>query len=105
MDADDHAARVHNGEDVFAEAVRQVEKKKNPVSLPKVRFEGYDEGLSAQIMHIGPFSEEGPTIQKIHHFIEEQGRTLRGKHHEIYLSDIRRVSPEKMKTVLRQPIE
>ncbi|VAX38272.1 conserved hypothetical protein, partial [hydrothermal vent metagenome] len=58
----------------------------------------------AQIMHIGPFSEEGPTVEKIHAFIEESGSHRQGKHHEIYLSDIRRAAPEKLKTIIRQPM-
>ncbi len=91
--------------ELVEEAIKEVEKKKNPVALSKLRFAGYDESLSAQIMHIGPFSEEGPNIRKIHDFIIEQGRKPRGKHHEIYLSDFRRVAPERMKTVLRQPME
>ncbi len=86
------------------EAIEQVRNKKAPVSLPLVRFEPFEEGKSAQIMHIGPFSEEGPTIKKLHAFIEENGSQRRGKHHEIYLSDIRRAAPDKWKTVIRQPI-
>jgi hypothetical protein len=79
-------------------------KKKNPVALPLVRFEAFSEGNVAQIMHVGPFSQEGPTIQKVHDFIEISGRHRFGKHHEIYLSDIRRASPEKWKTIVRQPM-
>jgi hypothetical protein len=56
-------------------------------------------------MHIGPFSEEGPTIEKMHSFISENGYEISGKHHEIYLSDFRRTSPEKLKTILRQPFK
>ena len=70
-----------------------------------MRLESFHEGPSAQIMHVGPYSEEGPTIQKIHRFIEEQGRERRGKHHEIYLRDPRRTAPERLKTVIRQPFE
>ncbi len=91
--------------DLFAEAVEQVKKKKNPAALPLMRFEAYTEGQAAQIMHIGPFSEEGPTIAKIHDFIAANGSELSGKHHEIYLSDIRRAAPEKWKTVIRQPFK
>jgi len=80
-------------------------KKKNPVAAPKVRFEIYHEGLSAQIMYFGPFANEGPTIQRLHAFIVESGHQLRGKHHEIYLSDPRRTAPEKLKTVIRQPMK
>jgi len=55
-------------------------------------------------MHIGPFSEEGPNIEKVHRYIKESGCRRTGKHHEIYLSDIRRAAPEKWKTVIRQPM-
>ena len=90
--------------ELFDEAVEQVKKKKNPVALLRVRFESFSEGKASQIMHIGPFSEEGPTIEKVHNFIEENGGKLSGKHHEIYLSDIRKAEPEKWKTVIRQPM-
>jgi len=86
------------------EAMEEVGKKKNPVSLPLVRFESFKEGREAQTMHIGPFSEEGPTIEKVYLFIEENGSRRVGKHHEIYLSDIRRAAPEKWKTIVRQPM-
>jgi hypothetical protein len=93
------------GADLLQAAMEQVEKKKNPAALSKLRFESYHEGESAQIMHIGPFAEEGLTIEKIHQFIEDNGYALSGKHHEIYLSDFRRAAPEKLKTVIRQPVE
>jgi hypothetical protein len=80
-------------------------RKKNPVALAKVRFESFDEGKAAQIMHIGPFSEEGPTVEKVHQFIEDNGFKRRGKHHEIYLSDIRRGNSANWKTVIRQPMK
>jgi hypothetical protein len=86
-------------------ATAEVRRKKNPASLSKVRFEAFSEGPAAQILHIGPFSEEGPAIQRIHDFIIESGRNLSGKHHEIYLSDIRRADPVKWKTVIRQPMK
>ena len=86
------------------EAIEQVKVKKNPVSLPLVRFESFSEGKAAQIMHIGPFSEEGPTVQKLHSFIKDSGKKIIGKHHEVYLSDIRRAAPEKWKTIIRQPM-
>ncbi|MEI6044661.1 MAG: GyrI-like domain-containing protein [Chloroflexota bacterium] len=87
------------------EARAELEKKKNPVALPKIRFEAFEEGLSAQIMHLGPYAAEAPTIEKLHHFIQTNGYRLSGKHHEIYLSDPRKAAPEKMKTIIRQPIE
>jgi hypothetical protein len=90
--------------ELLEEALPQVEKKKNPPALSKIRFESYHEGLAVQIMHIGPFSAEGPTIERMHAFAKDSGYGLKGKHHEIYLSDPRRAAPEKMKTVLRQPV-
>ena len=86
-------------------SVKRVKEKKDLPALPKLRYEKYEEGLSAQIMHLGPFSEEGPTIEKIHDYIKENGYKQKGKHHEIYLSDFRRAVPEKLKTVIRQPFE
>ncbi|RMD59216.1 hypothetical protein D6833_11770 [Candidatus Parcubacteria bacterium] len=94
----------HVTAEIVAEALEEVKKKKSPSSLEKVRFETYHEGLSAQIMHIGPYIAEGPTIARLHNFIWENGYEPSGKHHEIYLSDPRRTAPEKLKTVLRQPI-
>ena len=91
-------------QELFAAAVAEVRKKKNPASLDKVRFETYHEGQSVQIMHLGSYDNEAPTIAAMHNvFIPENGLTENGKHHEIYLSDPRRVPPEKLKTVLRQP--
>jgi hypothetical protein len=80
-------------------------EKKHPTAASQIRFETYHEGLSAQIMYIGPFADEGPTIQRLHDFIVESGQQLRGKHHEIYISDPRRTTPEKLKTVIRQPMQ
>lgn len=87
------------------EARALVRKQKELAALSRVRLETYAEGLSVQIMHIGPYDEEGPTLQRLHHeFMPANGYTFNGKHHEIYLSDPRRVAPEKLKTVLRQPV-
>ena len=90
-------------EDMYHEAVSEIRKKKDPVSLDKARFEKYSEGKAAQIMHIGPFSEEGPTIEKVHNYITDNKFKRKGKHHEIYLSDIRKAAPENWKTIIRQP--
>jgi len=90
--------------DDFAAAVAAVRARKNPPGLGRLRLERLHEGLCAQIMHLGPYADEGPTIERLHAFIAEQGHTLRGKHHEIYFSDPRRCAPEKMKTILRQPV-
>lgn len=80
------------------------EKKELP-ALPGMRFEYYDEGFSAQIMHVGSYDDEGPILKKMHaEFFPAHNLTFDGKHHEIYLSHPRRVSPEKLKTVLRQSV-
>jgi hypothetical protein len=82
-----------------------VENKEVPL-LERLRFEPYDEGLSVQIMHIGSYDDEAPTIHRMHHeYLPKEGLTENGKHHEIYLSDPRRVAPEKLRTVLRQPVK
>jgi hypothetical protein len=88
---------------LFEDAKAQVAKKKYLPLLGDIRFAKFHEGKAAQIMHVGPYSEEGPTIKKIHNIISEQGGELSGKHHEIYLSDPRKSAPEKLKTILRQP--
>jgi hypothetical protein len=96
--------------DMIKKAKEEVEKKKNPTALSRIKFESLHEGLSVQIMHIGPYSEEGPTIKKLHNFIGDKGYEFDGsmpgeKHHEIYISDVRRTKPERLKTVIRQPIK
>jgi hypothetical protein len=78
------------------------EKKSNP-ALKNLRFEKFTEGKAAQILYIGAYKDEGPTIARLHEFIAEQGGKLRGKHHEIYLGDPRRTAPSKLRTVIRQP--
>jgi hypothetical protein len=90
--------------EVFQAAIAEIRKKKNSEHLDKVTFEKFHEGLSVQLMHIGPYSEERVNIKIMHDFAAESGYTLHGKHHEIYLGDPRRTAPEKLKTVLRQPI-
>ena len=90
---------------LFDEAVDKVKQKKDLPGLGKLRLERYHEGRAVQILHLGPYSAEGPTIEKLHAFARENGYQLRGKHHEIYLSDPRRTAPEKIKTVIRQPVQ
>ena len=70
----------------------------------RIRLAVLDEGDCLQTLHIGPYAAEAPTIARLHAFIAEEGNTLRGKHHEIYLGDPRRTAPEKLKTVIRQPM-
>ncbi len=92
-------------DEIFAATVEEVQKKKNPASLAKVQLGRYAEGLSVQIMHIGSYDDEAPTIAALHKdFLPANGLVENGKHHEIYLSDPRKVAPEKLKTVLRQPV-
>lgn len=93
-----------NTSQIYQEAIAQVQQKKGLPALAQLRFESFHEGRCAQIMHVGPFSEEGPTVQRVHEFIEARA-TLSGKHHEIYLSDIRRADPSKWKTIIRQPMQ
>lgn len=90
--------------DDVAKAVEAIRKKKKSFLADELRFEKFDEGISVQITHIGPFSTERQTIETMHRFISENGYKPRGKHHEIYLSDFRKCAPEKMKTILRQPV-
>jgi hypothetical protein len=83
----------------------EAKAKKNIAEIDKIILETFNEGLSAQIMHIGPYSEEEPTIQKLHSFIKEMGYKMKGLHHEIYMSDPRRVPKERWKTIIRQPVK
>ncbi|HHX44286.1 MAG TPA: hypothetical protein GX714_09920 [Chloroflexi bacterium] len=85
-------------------AVEEVRRKKGFAALENLRFETYHEGLAAQVMHIGPYDSEAPTVARLHAFIRDQGYALRGLHHEIYIGDPRRTAPDKLRTVLRQPI-
>jgi hypothetical protein len=89
--------------DVIQKAVSEVRRKKELAALAALRLEAFAEGRCAQTLHVGPFSEEGPTIARVHEFIDERSG-LRGKHHEIYLSDVRRADPKKWKTIIRQPM-
>jgi hypothetical protein len=88
--------------ELVSEAIAEVKKKKNPAAIDNLRFEALTEGTCAQILHVGPFSEEGPTVEKVHRFIDAMGQRC-GKHHEIYLSDVRKADPAKWKTIIRQP--
>ncbi len=89
---------------MFAEAQAQLNKKKPSPAVSKLRFEKFTEGLSIQIMHIGPYAAEPLTIEKMNSYAKANGYQMIGKHHEIYLGDPRRSDPAKLKTVLRHPI-
>lgn len=82
-----------------------VAKKGDGPVLDALRLESLDEGLSVQTLHVGPYDDEGPVLEEMHNkFIPEQWLEMTGRHHEIYLSDPRRTAPEKLKTILRQPV-
>lgn len=83
----------------------ETSKKKDMPLINKIRFETYHEGTSVQLMHIGPFSDEGPNVARIHEYAAEYGYQRSGKHHEIYLSDFTRTAPDKLRTILRQPLK
>jgi hypothetical protein len=89
---------------VIQAAIDEVKRKKSLPALGALRLETFTEGACAQILHVGPFTEEGPTIERVHDFIGARS-ALRGKHHEVYLSDIRRADPSRWKTIIRQPME
>lgn len=95
---------------MFAHAVESVAqkaaKKKEPIpALDAVRLETLEEGTCVQTLHVGPFDDEGSVLDELHHrFIPENGLQMRGRHHEIYLSDLRRTDPAKLRTILRQPV-
>ncbi len=91
--------------DEMVEKIRPKVIEKVGAKVDEVKLETFKEGLSAQVLHVGPYSEEGPTIHLLHTYIREQGYRERGKHHEIYLGDPRRTKPENLKTILRHPIE
>jgi hypothetical protein len=84
--------------------VREVVQKKQLPAAAELRLQRYAEGASAQLLHLGPYANEGPTIARLHAFIQEHGREKRGKHHEIYLGDPRRTAPERLRTIIRQPV-
>lgn len=88
---------------LLGEAIDEVRRKKRLPGVDRLRLESLTERRCAQILHVGPFTEEGPTIERLHAFITAL-TALRGRHHEIYLSDIQRTEPAKWKTIIRQPM-
>jgi hypothetical protein len=87
------------------EDARAAAARKHPsAALDRIRLERFTEGRCAQILHVGPYSAEGPTVATLHAFIAANGCALSGKHHEIYLGDPRRAAPQKLRTILRQPV-
>ena len=96
----------HVPADMVAAGREEVARKKDLPALARLRLEAYHEGRAVQIMHIGPYSAEGPTLHRLHHeYMPAHGLDFAGKHHEIYIGDPTRTAPEKLKTVLRQPVK
>jgi hypothetical protein len=93
------------GVEVYEQALTEAASKRELSALSSIRLESYDEGLAVQTLHVGSYDEEAPILARLHDdWIPDNGYVENGKHHEIYLSDPRRVEPSKLKTVLRQPI-
>ncbi|CAG7607864.1 GyrI-like domain-containing protein [Leucobacter soli] len=91
--------------ELVALAVERAGASKRPARLDAVRLEMLDEGRCVQTLHIGSFDDEAEVLERMHHeFIPGHGLRLAGKHHEIYFSDFRRVAPERLRTILRQPV-
>ena len=88
---------------VIHDAINKVGQAKSLPALAKIRLEKFEEGRCAQVLHVGPFTEERATIERVHDYIDQKSERI-GKHHEIYLSDIRRAAPSRWKTIIRQPM-
>ncbi|MGV8873567.1 MAG: GyrI-like domain-containing protein [Rhodococcus sp. (in: high G+C Gram-positive bacteria)] len=90
---------------MFDAAVAAAGATRESVTMSRIRFETLDEGLCVQTLHIGSYDDETRVLAELHHqYIPDAGLTMTGKHHEIYLSDPRRVEPAKLRTILRQPV-
>ncbi len=92
-------------EDEIVAAIDEVREKKAPPSIDLLTVEPFDEGLAAEITHVGPYDAERPTIARLEEAIRAAGRLVRGPHHEIYVSDPNRTKPERLKTIIRYAIE
>jgi hypothetical protein len=95
----------HISNEMFEQALTQLGKKRPGPALRKLKFKTFREGPSIQVMHIGPYSAEPATIDRMKKYMHENSYIRNGKHHEIYLGDPRRADPSKLKTILRQPIK
>ncbi len=95
----------HITQEMYADALAQLRKKKPSPALDLLRFERFHEGLCVQVMHIGPYATEPATLECMEAFTHQEGYVLHHRHHEIYLGDPRRAAPEKLRTVLRHPVE
>lgn len=87
------------------QAIATVQEKKGLPRLSELRFEAYHEGKSLQLIHIGSYDDEAPKLAYLHHeYMPKNGLKFNGNHHEIYIGDPRKSAPEKLKTILRQPV-
>ena len=92
-------------ESQVGDAIDAAWAKKGNDAIKELRLLPLSEGHSVQILHIGSYDDETPTLDRLHHmYLPEHGLTFNGHHHEIYLSDARRTAPEKLRTILRQPV-
>ncbi|MBT2474173.1 GyrI-like domain-containing protein [Microbacterium sp. ISL-103] len=102
----DHVTPEMFAASVDAVTAKTAKKKQESPALHSVRLETLDEGLCVQTLHVGPYDDEAPVLDELHtRFVPENGLRMTGLHHEIYLSDVRRAAPEKLRTILRQPVE
>jgi len=91
--------------EMFEAAIQVIKEKSTPASLDKVRLEHLHEGLCVQTLYVGAYDNETETLLKMHNeFVPNNNLVLTKKHHEIYLSDLRKTDPDKLKTILRQPV-
>lgn len=88
----------------FQFAMVQLRQKRPSPAIDRLRLATFHEGLCMQIMHLGPYANEPQTVARMQEFAQANGYERAGKHHEIYLGDPLRSAPEKLKTILRQPI-
>ena len=95
----------HITQEMFTDALAQLNKKKPAPANAKLRLAAFEEGLSVQVMHIGPYAAEPATIERMKEYMHANRLERNGKHHEIYMGDPRRAQPDKLKTVLRQPVK
>ncbi|HWJ10049.1 MAG TPA: GyrI-like domain-containing protein [Nocardioides sp.] len=93
-------------EDLYDDAVAELARKDPPAALARLRLETLEEGRCVQTLHVGSYDDEAPVLARMHdEFIPAQGLRMTGRHHEVYLSDPRRVEPARLRTILRQPVE
>ncbi len=94
----------HITAEMVDDALEESRRKTENPALDKARFQRFQEGLSIQIMHIGPYADEPRSLAKMSEYARENGYEYSGRHHEIYIGDPRRAKPENLKTVLRHPV-